>query len=577
MKSQEIREKFIQFFKKRGHKILPKAPLVFEEDPSVLFTTAGVQQFRSYVLNPQKAPAKKIVTVQPCFRTSDIDEVGDEKHLTFFEMLGNFSFGEYFKEEAIKLAWEFLTKELKIPEKKLSVTVFGGDKKDGLPKDEESIKIWQKIIPLKKIILGKKEDNFWGPIGKEGPCGPCTEILWNGLELWNLVFNQYYKTRDRRLKPLKFKGVDTGMGLERLAKVIQDVPTVYETDLYQPIINKILEIANVQQIDYGRNKNVRFTRRSFNEGGRYIRIIADHMKGIVFLAAEGIFPSNKLHGYVLRRIIRRAITFGHLLGIKEKFLTKIAEKVIGNLGSVYPNLIQSKKTIFEVVEREEENFEKTLQHGLKEFEKLKTQKEKVISGKDAFKLYDTFGFPLELTKELAVTSGLKVDERGFEKEMEKQKKRAKEAQKILKVAKANPKLHTAVHLLHQALRDILGKHVKQAGQDITGEELRFDFTHPAKLTQEELNKIEEIVNQKIKENLPVKSEETTLEEAKKKGAMALFLGKYGEKVTLYSIGDYSKELCAGPHVQSTGELKNFKIISEKSSASGVRRIKAKAG
>jgi alanyl-tRNA synthetase len=555
MKSQKIREKFLQFFKERGHKILPPAPLVQEGDPSVLFTTAGVQQFRGYFLDPHSAPSKKIVTSQPCFRTSDIEEVGNGKNLTFFEMLGNFSFGSYFKEEAIRLAFQFLTEELQIPKEKLKVTV--------LPTDKESFKIWQKIIPSSKIIFGNKEDNFWGPIGEEGPCGPCTEIIYNDLELWNLVFNEYYQEKNGKLKPLKSKGVDTGMGLERLAKILQNVPTVYETDLYQPIIKKIFEISGVQQNDYERDENVR----------RYIRIIADHIRGIVFLAAEGIVPSNKLHGYVLRRIIRRSMTFAYLLGIRGKFLNKLVQGAIETLGPEYPNLINSSKTIFEIVEKEEDNFERTLRRGLKELEKLKTKK--TISGESAFKLYDTFGFPLELTKEITASWGKKVDERGFKKEMEKQKKRTRKAQKILKVASPNPKLHTACHLLHQALRDILGKHVKQAGQDITGDELRFDFTHPQKLTEEEIQKIEKTVNQKIKENLPVVATETTVAEAKKKGAMALFTHKYGKRVTLYSIGDYSKELCAGPHVKSTGELKHFKIISEKSSASGIRRIKAR--
>lgn len=565
MESEKIRKKFLDFFKRKGHKILPEAPLVIEGDPSVLFTTAGVQQFRSYFLEPQKAPAKKIVTLQPCFRTSDIEEVGDEKHLTFFEMLGNFSFGDYFKEEAINLAWEFLTKELKIDSKRLSVTV--------LPSDLESIKIWRKILPSKKIKKGRKEDNFWGPIGEEGPCGPCTEIVYDGLEVWNLVFNEYYQKKDGKLESLKFKGVDTGMGLERLTVAVEKVPTVYEIDLYQPIIQKILEISSVQQNDYEKKENVR----------RSIRIIADHIRGVCFLISEGIEPSNKLHGYVLRRLIRRIIAHGRLLGIQEKFLTKLAEIGIENLGRLYKKCLDERERIKRVISQEEENFGRTLNRGLRELQKLKIEttlrvpESKIIKGKDAFYLYDTFGFPLELTKEISASWGFKVDEKGFEKEMEKQKEKARKAQKILKVGKPNPKLHTACHLLHQALRDLLGPHIKQAGQDITGEELRFDFTHPKKLTKEELKTIEEIVNEKIKENLRVKVKETTLKEAQKEGAIALFLGKYGEKVKLYSIGHYSKELCLGPHVKRTGEIGEFKIISEKSSASGVRRIKAKIG
>ncbi|MBI2588342.1 alanine--tRNA ligase [Candidatus Berkelbacteria bacterium] len=558
MKSRIIRQMFLDFFKKNGHKVLPPAPLIVD-DPTVLFTTAGMQQFREYYLDPSKAPAKKVVTAQPTFRTSDIDLVGDSSHLTFFEMLGNFSFGDYFKEEAIKLSFEFVTKELKINPKRISISVFKGDKE--VPKDKESIRLWQKIgLPERKIKLAGRKDNFWGPVGNEGPCGPTTEIYVDNLEIWNLVFNEYYCDDKKKLTPLKYQGVDTGMGLERLAVVLsgearsrfagQNKKTVYETDLHQPIIKTI--------------RGYEDRRISRSE-----RILADHIRGIVFLTAEGLTPSNKEQGYVLRRLIRRILVHGRLLGIKESFLGKLAQCTVVNLGNGYPFLKKNQKKILATLSEEEERFSKTLDKGLKEFEKLKA-----VSGKTAFYLYDTFGFPLELTEELAKKKKIRIDKKEFELELEKQRAKTRAAAPA-KTGVANPKLHTAVHLLHRALQIVLGGHALQRGQDITGEVLRFDFAHPQKLTDKEIKKIEQIVNQKIKENLPVVTKETTVAQAKKEGAMALFLPKYGKTVTQYSIGNFSKELCGGPHIKRTGELGKFKIISEKSSASGVRRIKAK--
>lgn len=570
MNSQTIRQKFLRFFKQKGHKVLLPAPLIVD-DPTVLFTTAGMQQFKDYYLSPNKAPARNVVTIQPIFRTSDIEEVGDSSHLTFFEMLGNFSFGDsasarrrrdgYFKEEAIKLAFEFVVKHLKIPKDKISISVFRGDKE--VPQDKESIRLWQKIgLPKSKIKLANRKDNFWGPVGKEGPCGPTTEIYVDNIEIWNLVFNEYYCDENKKLTPLKYKGVDTGMGLERLAAVLQNKKTVYEIDLYQPIIETI-------------------SRQADKKISRSERIIADHIRGIVFLTAEGLLPSNKEQGYVLRRLIRRVLVHGRLLGIKENFIVKLASATLVSLGEAYPFLKKNQKKILETLKKEEERFSKTLDRGLKEFEKLSASARrtspmrdgKSISGKTAFYLYDTFGFPLELTEELAKKRKIKINKKEFEGELKKQRARAKAA-KPAKTGAPNPKLHTAVHLLHKALQIVLGSHALQRGQDITGEVLRFDFAHPQKLTTQEIKKIEEIVNQKIKENLSVVTKETTVARAKKEGAMALFLPKYGKTVTQYNINEFSKELCNGPHVKKTGEIGKFKIIAEKSSASGVRRIKA---
>lgn len=562
MNSQKLREKFIKFFERRGHKLLPPASLIQEGDPSVLFTTAGVQQFKIFYQYPNKAPAKRVITIQPCFRTSDIEEVGDGKHLTFFEMLGNFSFGDYFKEEAINMAWQFLIHEVGLPFDKLSITVFGGDKKERLPKDEESEKIWRKIVPKEKIRFLGKEDNFWGPVGETGPCGPCTEILFNGLEIWNIVFNQYYREKSGNLKELKNKGVDTGMGLERLSAVILGKNDVYETDLYRGIIDKIKSYLTVYQKNVTRLKDV--------------RIIADHLRGAVFLIASGLDPSNKLHGYVLRRIIRRILGKFYLLGIDWGGIGDVIKKVIEPLKNVYPFLLENQNRVSEVIEAEEKNFGTILKQGLKELEKI-INKKKVFTGREAFYLYDTYGLPFEITKDVLLKRGIKINKQDFEAEMEKQQIRSKSGQKLLQARPPNPRLHTAVHLLHQALRKVLGNHVKQAGQDISGEILRFDFTHPKKLTQEEIKKVEVLVNQKIKENLKVKMEKMSVEEAEKSGAIALFKDRYGEEVSVYSIGNFSKEVCAGPHVSSTGLLKSFKIISEKSSASGIRRIKARVG
>jgi len=590
MDSSKLRQEFLNFFEKRGHKVVPSS-LLLSTDPSVLFTTAGMQQFKEYYLGRPSPFGNKVVSCQKCFRTSDIEEVGDESHLTFIEMLGNFSFGGYFKKEAINWAYEFIFKELKLPIEEAIFTVFKGDR--DVPEDKESIEIWKKLgIPENKIKKCGRADNFWGPTGEEGPCGPTSEIYIKGIEIWNLVFNEYYQDRQKKLTPLKQKGVDTGMGLERLVMICQGKFSVYETDLFEPVISEIKKMMKVREIEEPSSfdrlykPSIAFEidkERTFQElkYSRNLRIIADHTKSAVFLISEGIFPSNVERGYVLRRIIRRAIRYGKLLNLPKNFLIPLVQKVIEIYKDIYPEVKSNETDILTVIQNEGEKFEKTLEDGLKEF---KTQiakcKLKTIPGKIVFDLYQSYGFPLELTKELAREEGFKIDGEGFKEEFKKHQEisRAGVEKKFGGVGKEatyeSAKLHTATHLLHSSLRKIFGEHVKQMGSDITSQRLRFDFSHPQKMTAEEIKKVEDLVNQKIKEDLEVKKEEMRYEEAIKSGALAFFKEKYPEKVTVYSTGDFSKEICAGPHVSRTLELGKFKIIKEESSGAGVRRIRA---
>jgi len=590
MKSAELRKRFLDFFEKKGHKIVSSSSLL-PTDPSVLFTTAGVQQFKPYYLGEKSLYGSNVVSCQECFRTSDIEEVGDEKHLTFFEMLGNFSFGGYFKEGAINFAIEFL-KEIKLPKEKIWITYFKGEGE--IPEDIETKKIWKKL-GFEKIFGFGRTDNFWGPTGKEGPCGPTTEIHYRirekpcqkgkkcipncdcgrFIEIWNLVFNEYYQDRDGKLNPLKQKGVDTGMGLERLAMLMQKKNSVYETDLFEPIIQEIrkytgLTCANLRQE----------------------RIIADHIKGAVFLISEGVLPSNVERGYVLRRILRRAIRYGKLLNLVKQFMVPLAQKVIEIYKDVYPEVLSKQADILTVIQNEEEKFAKTLERGLKilklQIENCKLKNSKIIPGEIVFDLFQSYGFPLEITKEIATEEGLGIDEKEFEEKFKRHQEisRAGVEKKFGGIGKGASyeatKLHTATHLLHAALREILGTHVKQMGSDITPQRLRFDFSHPQKMTEKELKKVEDLVNQKISEDLEVKKEEMSLEGALKSGALALVKEKYPEKVTVYSIGNpsdpsgqaFSKEICAGPHVSHTGELGHFKIMKEESAGAGLRRIRA---
>ncbi len=553
MNSNKLRKSFLKFFEKNGHKIVASSSLI-PDDPSVLLTTAGMQQFKQYFLGEPSPYGNKVVSCQQSFRTSDIDSIGDKTHLTFFEMLGNFSFGDYFKEGAIKLAFSFLFEELKLNKEECYFTVFEGDK--DTPFDKESFSILKKLgIPESKIKKMPREENFWGPTGLEGPCGPTVEIYYKDLEIWNLVFNEYFRDKHGKLSPLEQKGVDTGLGLERLAKVIQNKPSIFETDLFEPIMREIS----------GKNERAK-------------RIISDHIKACTFLISEGILPSNKDRGYILRRLIRRIIGLEKILGLSNNFLIGLVPKVVEIYQDIYPEIKSKEAEIMTVIQNEGERFEKALAKGLKQFEKISLKGN--ISGIDAFHLYDTYGFPLELTVELAEQKDLKVDKQGFESAFKKHQQisRAGIEKKFGGIGKQagheSIKLHTATHLLHQALREVLGEEVKQMGSDITAERLRFDFSHSKKMTETEIKKVETLVNQKIKQDLKIKKEELSYEKAIKSGALAFFKNKYPDKVNVYSIGDFSKEICGGPHIKRTSELGVFRIIKEESSGAGIRRIRA---
>ncbi len=587
MTHQEIREKFIKFFEERGHKLVPSSSLL-PTDPSVLFTTAGMQQFKPYYTG-EADPMKDFgslntASVQKCLRTSDIEQVGDNSHLTFLEMLGNFSFGGYFKEKAIQLAHEFITKEMGL--KIDYVSVFAGE--ENVPADEESEKIWKSLDSKIEVRKFSRADNFWGPTGDEGPCGPTSEIYVGGIEIWNLVFNQYYQKKDKTLEPLKTPGIDTGMGLERLTMVVQKKTNVFETDLFAPLIE---EVRGKNLYDYKQNETSE-------------RIIADHLRASVFLIADGVIPSNVEQGYILRRLLRRAIRHAKLLNQPEDIYERVFHVLVHDVyGEIYPELKSKRKEILEVILAEKNKFTKTLDRGLREFGKLIESmisgEEKVISGKNAFDLYTTFGFPLELIEELAKEKGLTVDVVGFEEEIREHKAKSRagaekkfgghglvsdtgelKAGSEEELAKVT-RLHTATHLLHAALRKVLGDDVHQAGSDITLERLRFDFAFPRKITAEEIKKVEELVKSAIKENLAVTVKEMSYKEAMQSGALAFFKQKYPEVVKVYTIGHekapFSREICGGPHVKNTGEIGKFKIVKEESVSAGTRRIRAVIG
>ncbi len=596
MTSRELREKFLDFFKGKGHTIIPPASLIPENDPTVLFTTAGMHPLVPFLLGEKHPGGKRLANCQPCIRTDDIDEVGDEVHHTFFEMLGNWSLGDYFKEEAIKLSFEFLTSEkwLGIDKEKLAISVFAGDPSTSsgqVPKDEESKNIWLSLgIPEERIKYLGRKDNWWGPAGQTGPCGPDTEMFyWVGpstgsgqeipkefdpkdkrwVEIWNDVFMQYFKNMPARIgyaegvaggagkyEPLSQRNVDTGMGLERTVAAINGLDDDYKTDLFWPIIQQIEKSAS----------------KPYSLNPKPYRIIADHIKAAVFIVGDrrGVEPSNLGQGYVARRLIRRAIRYGKMLDLSGDFLTPLVKKVVEIYGDFYTEIKSKENYIVDVVKKEAEKFEKALVEGSKEFEK----------GRDAFTLYTTYGFPIELILEIAKEKGREIDVKKFEEELKKHQELSRTASAgmfkggLADSGEMAAKYHTATHLLLAALRQVLGEHVFQRGSNINAERLRFDFSHPQKMTSEEIRKVEDIVNQKIKEDIPVVCQEMPLEEAKKKNMMGIFENKYGDKVKTYAIKEFSKEICGGPHAKRTGELGKFKIIKEESSASGVRRIKA---
>ncbi|MFH1671215.1 MAG: alanine--tRNA ligase [Candidatus Portnoybacteria bacterium] len=581
MTSKELRSKFLEFFKSKNHAVIGSASLIPENDPTTLFISAGMHPLVPYLIGEEHPEGKRLVNVQKCIRTIDIDEVGDKYHHTFFEMLGNWSLGDYFKKEAIEWSYEFLTKELKIPVEKLAVSVFEGDK--DAPLDKESINIWKSLGVLEERIvkLGKK-DNWWGPAGQTGPCGPDTEMFyWSDnknpapkdfdpkdnrwVEIWNDVFMEYNKTEQGKYEPLSQKNVDTGMGLERTVAVLNGLDDDYQTELFASQIKKNEELSGKKYDDSEEIKKA-------------MRIIADHIKAATFIMADdkGIVPSNTDQGYIVRRLIRRAIRYGRQLGIKKDLWTKeIARVVINDYKDIYPELERNKDFVIKNLDEEEGKFDKTLENGLKEFNKFKE-----INGKDAFNLYQTYGFPIEMTKELAEEKGVKVDEKEFESELKKHQELSRTASVgkfkggLADAGEETKKLHTAAHLLLAALRKVLGDHINQKGSNITAERLRFDFSHPEKMTDEQKEEVEKLVNEVIKKDLPVVCQEMNLDEAKKRGATGVFESKYGEKVKVYTVEDFSREICGGPHVEKTGELGYFKITKEESSSAGIRRIKA---
>ncbi|TEU12747.1 alanine--tRNA ligase [Candidatus Bathyarchaeota archaeon] len=584
MSSDKLKRLYLEFFQKNGHKFIANASLIPENDPTALFTSAGMHPLVPYLLGQQHPSGRKLVNVQKCLRTSDIDEVGDSYHLSFFEMLGNWSLGDYFKEESIQWSYEFLTSKewLNIDEEKLSVTVFAGDEK--IPRDTESARIWEGLgIPKDRIFYLPRKDNWWGPIGSTGPCGPDTEMFYDTgkepcgseckpgcscgkyNEIWNNVFMEYNRTPDGEYELLEQKNVDTGMGVERTVAVLQERDNVYETEIFAPLVNRIKELSGIEVIPENQIRSV--------------RIICDHSRAATFLLAEGIVPLNVEQGYVLRRVIRGAIRHGKLLGIEEEFLSVLSQIIIETYVEDYPQLKSNEDFIVTELKKEYKKFNNTLARGLNRFNRI-TRNKKKIDGKDAFLLYQSFGFPIEITKELGKENGIFVDVDGFYEEFEKHQKVSRAgADKrfgsgLVDKSEATVKLHTATHLLNEALRRVLGKDITQKGSNITQKRLRFDFNFDRKLTDQEIKDVEEIVNGKINEALPVKRIETTLDEAIRMGSQAVFEQKYGEKVSVYSIGDFSMELCSGPHVENTGELGRFKIIKEEGISAGVRRIRA---
>ena len=580
MKAIEIRNKYLDFFKRNGHAIIPSAPLIPENDPSVLFNTAGMQPLVPYLLGQRHPSGTRLADFQKCVRTNDIDEVGDNRHLTYFEMLGNWSLGDYFKEESIAMSYEFLTKELNIPNEKISVTCFAGD--EDCAKDTESAEIWKKVgIPEERIYFFGKGDNWW-IAGEEGPCGPDTEMFYDTgkpkcseecnpscdcgkyVEIWNNVFMEFYKDKNGYSK-LEKKNVDTGLGLERMTMLLEGKETPFDTELFAPVMKKLEELQSVDKIESR-------------------RIVAEHLRSSVMIVNDGGRPSNVDRGYVLRRLIRRMTRHMNKLGIDLDKLDEIIGISIDSIKELYPELESNRKTIINTIVEEKNRFMKTLQNGEREFEKVakktKASGQDTIETNEVFNLYETYGFPPEMTEELAKEQGLKVDMSDFQRlfKEHQDKSRLGSEQKfkggLASTGEKEIKYHTATHLLNAALKVVLGDHVHQKGSNITEERMRFDFSHGAKMTDDEKKQVEDLVNEWIEEGLDVSYTEMSKEEAVKSGAECMFIEKYPDIVTVYSIGDISKELCGGPHVENTKVLGHFKIKKEEASSAGVRRIKA---
>ncbi len=576
----KLKDLFIDYFVSKGHKQIPSAPIVPENDPSVLFNTAGMQPLIPYLMGEPHPYGKRLCDYQKCVRLTDLDEIGDKTHHTFFEMLGNWSLGDYFKKESIGYSFEFLTKVLHIPVERLAITVYEGDEK--IPRDEVSAEAWMSLgISKERIAYLGKEDNFWIP-GDSGPCGGDTEIFyWRSedeipqtfdpeddrwVEIWNNVFMEFYQDKDGNVTELKQKNVDTGMGLERVVAVLEEVDDNYLTSIWKNMREKLESISG----------------KSYEGNEEAMRILMDHVRTSVFIAADpaGIKPSNTDQGYILRRLIRRAIRYARVLDmdIHSNFLEELALVVIDEYQKYYHELSQNKNVVLEVLKNEQSKFSRTLEKGLKVFEKV-AQNSNYIDGETAFHLYDTYGFPIELTKEEASLRNMKIDEEGFKTRFLEHQEKSRTASKgkfkggLSGNSEIETKYHTATHLLNAALKRVLGPNVHQLGSNITEERLRFDFPCDHKLTDEEKQKVEDLVNEWIDEGLPVVKETMSKEDAIKSGAECMFIDKYPDEVTVYSIGNISKELCGGPHVKNTKEIGHFKIKKEESSSAGVRRIK----
>jgi alanyl-tRNA synthetase len=580
MDNKILRRQYLDYFRTKNHVIIPGASLIPEHDPSVLFTTAGMHPLVPFLMGQPHPAGKRLADCQKCLRTDDIVEVGDDIHLTFFEMLGNWSLGDYWKKEAIQMSLEFLTDKLGLEIERLYVSCFAGDK--DAPKDLEAYETWLSLgIPPNHILFLPKKDNWWGPVGARGPCGPDTEIFYDMhpggpgsqniktnpnrfWEVWNDVFMQYEKLPDGSYLPIKQKNVDTGLGLERVLAILEGVDSIYETELFLPIIDKIRTLAK-------------------NPDQFALRVVADHLRAVVFILAEGIIPANNDQPYIARRLIRRAVRYGRELGIEEVFLGSIAETAISTLSDVYPELRINREHILTALENEEVQFQKTIQKGEKEFSKLiniSGSRVKILSGADVFRLYDTYGFPPELTQELAAKEGITADMDGYRMCYAKHQEKSREGGAsrfkggLADHSEEATRLHTATHLLHAALRKVLSTQVEQKGSNITVQRLRFDFSYSRALRGDELEKIERLVNRQIERDLPVGSAEMSLEKAKLSGAIGLFEERYGDTVRVYSIGDFSKEICGGPHATHTGALGRFRIIKEEAVGMGIRRIRA---
>jgi alanyl-tRNA synthetase len=617
MTGDELRQSFLRFFAERGHAIIPSAPLVPENDPTALFMSAGMQPLVPYLLGEAHPQGKRLTDVQKCLRTDDIEEVGDVSHNTFFEMLGFWSLGDYWKQDSLRWTLQWFTSALGLEQERISVTVFAGD--EDAPRDDEAARVWLSLgIPQERIYYLPKKDNWWGPAGKTGPCGPDSELFYDTgrpkhgpdcqpgcgcgkyIEIGNNVFMQYNKTAEGTFEPLAQRNIDVGLGMERILCMLNGVEDVYTTDLFAPIVRRIQDLR-LEQLpapsaagacgnrDAGTtvaalSASPRAPALAPEEEQRLTRIIADHLRASSFIIADGVAPSNVEQGYICRRLIRRAVLSGHKLGLPTGFIAQIGQAVIERYSPIYPELEQCRETILGELSHEEERFGQTLARGLREFEKLeeglRQRGENVIPGEAVFRLFDTFGFPPTLTAELGRERGLTADLDGFNVLFKQHQERSRAANEgkfaggLADHSERTTQFHTATHLLQQALRDVLGAHVHQMGSNITQERLRFDFSHPKRLTPDEIRQVEEIVNRQIERNLHTQMEVMPLQQALDSGALAFFGERYADLVKVYTIGDYSKEVCGGPHVQHTAGMGRFKIIKAESIGQGVQRIRA---